>query len=221
MPCKMVMVKTRLLRLLLMQLPDHGPRPHPHPFPKLAWLMKYRPSLSVGKQGPASLTETRCWKARQNQMLTITFRLCPVQANTAAVLMVNGPSPPRNLTGRGPKLCPQRSGKSAKKSKRIPRSASPQSVDSDDPDHRTTSRHRPVSSSAIYTTYDGPILGDVRRRFQTLIFARDGSPIRTLTILRVLNFKLALLAAKDVMDSKMYRDFKHAMDIAFKDTTKE
>jgi hypothetical protein len=122
----------------------------------------------------------------------------------------------------GPEAVPStKSGKSAKKSKRIPRSESPQSVDSDDPDHRTTSRHRPVSNSAIYTTYDGPILGDVRRRFQTLIFARDGSPIRALTIHRVLNFKLALLAAKDVMDPKMYRDFKNAMDIAFKDTSKE
>ncbi len=74
---------------------------------------------------------------------------------------------------------------------------------------------------AIYTTYDGPILGDVRRRFKTLIFAWDGSPIRTLTIHCVLNFKLALLAAKDVMDPKMYQDFKNAMDIAYKDTSKE
>ncbi len=95
-----------------------------------------------------------------------------------------------------------KSGKSAKKSKRAPRSPSPQAIDSDDPDHRTTSWHRPVSNSAIYTTYEGPILSEVRRLFQTLIFARDGSPIRTLTIHRVLNLKLALLAAKDVMDPK-------------------
>ncbi len=114
-----------------------------------------------------------------------------------------------------------KSGKSATKSKRTPRSPSPQSVDSHDPDHRTTSRHRLVSNSAIYTTYEGPILSEVCRRFQTLIFAQDGSPIRTLTIHRVLNFKLALLAAKDVMDPKMYRDFKNAMDIVYKDTSKE
>ncbi len=114
-----------------------------------------------------------------------------------------------------------KSGKSAKKSKRTPRSPSPQAVDSDNPDHCTTSWHRPVPNSAIYTTYEGPILSEVCRRFQILIFARDGSPIRTLTIHRVLNFKLALLAAKDVMNPKMYRDFKNAMDIAYKVTSKE
>ncbi len=59
---------------------------------------------------------------------------------------------------------------------------------------------------------------EVSRRFQTLIFARDCSP---LTIHCVLNLKLALLAAKDVMDPKMYRDAKNAMDIAYKDTSKE
>ncbi len=84
-----------------------------------------------------------------------------------------------------------------------PRSPSSQASDSaDSADHRSTSRHRPVSNLAIYNTYanEGQILADVRRRFQTLIFARDGSPIKTLTVHRHLNFKLTLIAAKDVMD---------------------
>ena len=111
-------------------------------------------------------------------------------------------------------------GKSAKKNKR-PNPPSPEPVDSDDPDARTASRHKPVSTSAIYTTYDGPALADARRRFQTLIFARDGSPIKSLTIHRQLNFKLVLIAAKDVMDPKLFKDFKNAMNIAYKDTSKE
>ena len=111
-------------------------------------------------------------------------------------------------------------GKSAKKNKR-PNPPSPEPVDSDDPDARTASRHKPVSTSAIYTTYDGPALAEARRRFQTLIFARDGSPIKSLTIHRQLNFKLVLIAAKDVMDPKLFKDFKNAMNIAYKDTSKE
>ncbi len=59
------------------------------------------------------------------------------------------------------------------------------------------------------------------RRFQTLIFARDGSPIKTLTVHRHLNFKQTLIAAKDVMDQSLYKEFKTAMDNAFKDTSKE
>ena len=111
-------------------------------------------------------------------------------------------------------------GKSAKKNKR-PNPPSPEPVDSDDPDARTASRHKPVSTSAIYTMYDGPALAEARRRFQTLIFARDGSPIKSLTIHRQLNFKLVLIAAKDVMDPKLFKDFKNAMYIAYKDTSKE
>lgn len=64
-------------------------------------------------------------------------------------------------------------------------------------------------------------LCDVRRRFQTLIFARDGSPIKTLTIHRHLNYKLVLNAARDVMDPKLFKEFRNAMDIAHKDTSKE
>ena len=101
------------------------------------------------------------------------------------------------------------------------RKKSDPSPDSDDSDSRTTSRHRPVTNSTIYNTHDGPIFADVRRRFQTLIFVRDGFPLKTLTVHRHLNYKLALTAARDVMESKLYRDFRNAMDIAYKDTSKE
>ena len=109
------------------------------------------------------------------------------------------------------------------KSRKRPRSPSP-SDSSDSAEHRSgTSRHRPVTNSAIYNTYvnEGQILSDVRKRFQSIVFARDGSAPKTLTVHRALNFKATLLAAKDVMTSKMYRDFKTAMENAYKDTSKE
>jgi hypothetical protein len=97
-------------------------------------------------------------------------------------------------------------------------------VDSDDSaDHNraSTSRHKPVTSSAIYNAFDGAVLQDVRRRFQTLIFARDGWPARTLTPHRALNYKLTLKAAKDTMEQGLYKQFKNQMEAAYKDTSKE
>jgi outer membrane biosynthesis protein TonB len=113
--------------------------------------------------------------------------------------------------------------------KRIPKKSKPKTEpqvvdDSDDSeDHRraSSSRHKPVTSSAIYNAYDGAILNDVRRRFQTLIYVRDGSPVKTLTIHRHLNYRLTLKAAKDTMETVLYRQFKNAMEIAYKDTSKE
>ena len=97
-------------------------------------------------------------------------------------------------------------------------------VDSDDSEDRhraSTSRHKPVTSSAIYNAFHGPILNDVRRRFQTLIFVRDGSPLKTLTLHRHLNYRLTLKAAKDAMEPGLYKQFKNAMEVAYKDTSKE
>ena len=48
-----------------------------------------------------------------------------------------------------------------------------------------------------------------------------GFPVKTLTIHRPINFKLALLAAKDAMDPRTYTDFKKKMEHAYADTTKE
>ena len=113
--------------------------------------------------------------------------------------------------------------------KRVPKKSKPKTEpqvvdDSDDSeDHRraSSSRHKPVTSSAIYNAFDGAILHEVRRRFQTLIFVRDGFPVKTLTIHRHLNYKLTLKAAKDTMETVLYRQFKNAMEIAYKDTSKE
>ena len=94
-------------------------------------------------------------------------------------------------------------------------------ADSEDRNRASTSRHKPVTSSAIYNAFDGAVLQDVRRRFQTLIFARDGYPARTLTLHRGLNYKLALKAAKDTMEQGLYKQFKNQMEAAYKDTSKE
>ena len=117
---------------------------------------------------------------------------------------------------------PRRERKAAKARKRQ-RSPSP-STSSDSAEHRSgTSRHRPVTNSAIYNTYanEGQILAEVRKRFQTLVFVRDGSPPKTLTVYRHLNFKAVLQAAKDVMTATMNKQFKTVMDNAYKDTSKE
>ena len=111
--------------------------------------------------------------------------------------------------------------------KRKPKKPKPEPqvvVDSDDSEDRhraSTSRHKPVTSSAIYNAFDGAILNDVRRRFQTLIFVRDGCPLKTLTLHRHLNYKLTLKAAKDAMEPGLYKQFKNAMEVAYKDTSKE
>ena len=47
------------------------------------------------------------------------------------------------------------------------------------------------------------------------------SRVKMLTIHRPINFKLALLAAKDAMDPRTYTDFKKKMEHAYADTTKE
>ena len=108
----------------------------------------------------------------------------------------------------------------AGKTKR-PRPKSPEVIDSDDDVCRSTSRHKPVSSSAIVITFDGATFVEVRRRFQTLVFARDGFPLRTNCIYRQLNFKTVLQAAKDVMDKKLFTDFKNATEAALRDTAEE
>jgi hypothetical protein len=95
------------------------------------------------------------------------------------------------------------------------------SDDSEDRRRASSSRHKPVTSSAIYNAFDGTNLNEVRRRFQTLIYVRDGSPVKTLTIHRHLNYRLTLKAAKDTMETALYKQFKNAMEIAYKDTSKE
>ncbi len=86
---------------------------------------------------------------------------------------------------------------------------------------RPHSRHKPVANSAIYKTYEGTVLSDTRRRFQTLIMIRDGFPLKSLYIHRALNFKLSLVAAKDVLEKRTYTEFKNARENARRDTSEE
>ena len=145
-----------------------------------------------------------------------------------------GPAKKRPLTGKKavvsepwsdpPDTESDEAGPQKKRKSKKPKNEQQVLVDSDesaDRNRASTSRHKPVTSSAIYNAFDGAILQDVRRRFQTLIFARDGWPARTLTLHRPLNYKLALKAAKDTMDQGLYKQFKNQMEAAYKDTSKE
>ncbi len=100
--------------------------------------------------------------------------------------------------------------------------SSPQvKADSNDEAERPTSRHKTVTKSVVYKTYEGVPLADVSCHFQTLIIFWDCFPIISLSIHRNLNYKLALQAAKDVMDKQMYTRFWNAIEYAYKDTSKE
>ena len=89
---------------------------------------------------------------------------------------------------------------------------------SDEEDQTVVSRHMPVGVSQIYKDWQGSLLDDVRRRFQTLMFARDGYPLKTLSTHKKLNFKLVLRAANQIMSTKDYTAFQSQMDRAFRDS---
>ena len=91
-------------------------------------------------------------------------------------------------------------------------------VSDDDKDRAVVSRHTPVGVLQIYKDRYGSLLDDVRRRFQTLMFARDGYPLKTLTTHKKLNFKLVLRAANQIMTPKDYTAFQSQMERAFRDT---
>ena len=108
-------------------------------------------------------------------------------------------------------------GGSAGKGKR-PREEVDLVSDDDDKDQAVGSRHTPVGVSQIYKDWYGNLLDDVRRRFQTLMFARDGYPLKTLSTHKKLNFKLVLRAANQIMTTKDYTAFQSQMDRAFRDS---
>ena len=108
-------------------------------------------------------------------------------------------------------------GGSAGKGKR-PREEVDLVSDDDDKDRAVGSRHTPVTVSQIYKDWCGNLLDDVRRRFQTLMFARDGYPLKTLSTHKKLNFKLVLRAANQIMSTKDYTAFQSQMDRAFRDS---
>ena len=92
-------------------------------------------------------------------------------------------------------------------------------VSDDDKDQAAVvSRHMPVTVSQIYKDWYGNLLDDVRRRFQTLMFARDGYTLKTLATHKKLNYKLVLRAANQIMSTKDYTSFQAQMDRAFRDS---
>ena len=108
-------------------------------------------------------------------------------------------------------------GGSAGKGKR-PREEVDLVSDDDEKDRAVGSRHTPVTVSQIYKDWYGNLLDDVRRRFQTLMFARDGYPLKTLSTHKKLNFKLVLRAANQIMSTKDYTAFQSQMDRALRDS---
>lgn len=85
---------------------------------------------------------------------------------------------------------------------------------------KSTSRHLPVNASQIYKDWNGPLLQAVRRRFQYLMMARDGWPLKSQAGYKPLNFKLLLRSAREIMPLKEGNAFCAQMERAFRDTEK-
>ena len=90
----------------------------------------------------------------------------------------------------------------------------------DDGQPAPNSRHLSVSASQIYMDWNGALLFAARRRFQSLIFARDGPWLKSQAPANAMNFKLVLLAAKAVMPAKEYASFRDQMDRAYQNKDK-
>ena len=90
----------------------------------------------------------------------------------------------------------------------------------DDGQPAPNSRHLSVSASQIYMDWNGALLFAARRRFQTLIFSRDGAGLKSQAPANAINFKLVLLAAKAVMPAKEYASFRDQMDRAYQNKDK-
>ena len=90
----------------------------------------------------------------------------------------------------------------------------------DDGQPAPNSRHLSVSASQIYMDWNGALLFAARRRFQTLIFSRDGAGLKSQAPANAMNFKLVLLAAKAVMPAKEYASFRDQMDRAYQNKDK-
>ncbi len=81
-------------------------------------------------------------------------------------------------------------------------------------------RHNSVMNSQIYRDWDGPLLDDTREAFQSLIIARDGIFIKKHSGHHMLNFKLVLLAAQRIMNTRDYKLFKDQMERALREPDK-
>ena len=90
----------------------------------------------------------------------------------------------------------------------------------DDGKPAPNSRHQPVSASQIYNDWNGSLLDLTRRKFQSLIFARDGAYLKSQAPANSMNFKLVLKAAQAVMPAKEYTSFSGQMDRAYQNKDK-
>jgi hypothetical protein len=104
--------------------------------------------------------------------------------------------------------------------RKVSKRAQPEENSSDSGEEvaKTTSRHLPVGASQIYKDWNGPLLHSVRRRFQYLLMARDGWPLKSQAGYKQLNFKLVLRAAREIMPLKEANAFCAQMERAFRDT---
>jgi hypothetical protein len=94
-------------------------------------------------------------------------------------------------------------------------------IEDSDEEAACKSRHKSVDGSKIYSDWECALLAEVRRRFTTLIAARDGFPLRFGATSREINYKLAIQAAKDVMPKQQFTLFKNQMEVAFKDPSRK
>jgi hypothetical protein len=82
------------------------------------------------------------------------------------------------------------------------------------------SRHLSVSKSQIYMDWNGPLLDASRRKFQSMMFARDGGMLKSQTPTNNMNYKMVLRAAQAVMPAKEYASFSGQMDRAYQNKEK-
>jgi hypothetical protein len=90
----------------------------------------------------------------------------------------------------------------------------------DDGQPAPNSRHLSVTNSQIYKDWNGPLLDLCRRRFQSMIFGRDGSMLKSQAPANTMNYKMVLKAAQAVMPAKEYASFSGQMDRAYQNKEK-
>jgi hypothetical protein len=72
----------------------------------------------------------------------------------------------------------------------------------------------------INNDWNGALLDVTRRKFQSLIFARDGATLKSQAPANAMNYKLVLKAAQAVMSVKEYNSFSGQMERAYQNKEK-
>ena len=90
----------------------------------------------------------------------------------------------------------------------------------DEGESASNSRHLSVTVSQIYKDWNGELLDLTRRRFQSLILARDGATLKSQAPANAMTFKLVLKAAQAVMQAKEYASFSAQMERAYQSKEK-